>query len=310
MSSEKSPRRLARVKSSAAGSAVLCALPLGAPTARAAQQQHGQRGAERDGDRQHGCGQPGGVEFDERVYGQRVGVVGEDDRRAELAEGAQPGEQQPGADAGQRGGHGDAPEAREAPVPERGGDVLERWVDGGERSTRGDHEEGRGDERLREHDRQARFGQLAVEQPSECRVRSEHVEKQKATHQRWQRERQRDERGEHARAQAPAAREQVGQGGPEQGDHRGRNRRGQQRGGERRADFGRGRDAMAQAQDEGDDRREQVQREQPAEPGQRAARAGDHLSATRRPACAGSWARPTCARRTAASASRGRSSSA
>ena len=108
----------------------------------------------------------------------------QDHGRAELAEGAQPGEQQTGAQTAARDRHGDAQEARELATPEAGGEVEQRRVDRGEARASDDHEERRRDERLREHDASQRVGQRATEERAERRVGPDDVDQQDAAHQR------------------------------------------------------------------------------------------------------------------------------
>ena len=75
-------------------------------------------------------------------------MVGEDHDGAVLAEGPQPHEDHPRADAVGRGGHVDAQEPSQRAVAEGGGDLTERRIDGPEGTARDDDEERDRDERL------------------------------------------------------------------------------------------------------------------------------------------------------------------
>ncbi len=237
------------------------------------EREHDERGAEGGRDRQHRPGQPRGVELHEREDRQRVGVVGEDDRGPELGERPQPREQQAGRQTRERGGDRDPREAGEAAMAERGGHVLERGIDGGEGGPGDDDHERRGDVGLCEHDSRTGVREAPVEQAPGRGVGADDVEQQQPTDERRQRERERDEDPEQTRGGAASVREEVRQRRAQQCDQGGADRRRQQRRPQRRPEAGGRACAAAEADQEGGDRGQQIQREEPAEPGQRAPRA-------------------------------------
>ena len=139
--------------------------------------------------RSQGGGQADPAELVVGVNRQRERVVGEDDDRPVLTEGAQPRQDHAGADSrcGQRECH--VTEPGELGVTERGGHVECGRVDGPERRPGGHDEEGGCAERLREHDAGQRIGQVSAEQLAEERVGPYEVDQQDPAHQRRQSQR-------------------------------------------------------------------------------------------------------------------------
>ncbi len=121
-------------------------------------------------------------------------MIGKDHGRAELGEGPQPRQQDPGGDAGQRRGNCHSREAAHAAETECRRDLLEGGVDRGEGRARGDDQEGRRDEDLSQDDPCPRVGQLAAEQFSGEREGTDDIQQQDAAHQRRQGERKRHQR--------------------------------------------------------------------------------------------------------------------
>ena len=115
-------------------------------------------------------------------------MVGEDDDRPVLAEGAQPRQDHAGADSGcgQRECH--VTEPGQLGVTERGGHVECGRVDGPERRPGGHDEEGGCAERLGEDDAGQRIGQAPAEQLAEERVGPHQVDQQDPAHQGRQRQ--------------------------------------------------------------------------------------------------------------------------
>ena len=161
--------------------------------AQLAGQQHDDGDAERQRRGGLGGGDAGAGELHVGEDGQRVRVVGEQHGRAVLADRAQPGHQHPGPDAGSRDAQAHPPEPGQGPVPEGGGEVVERRVDGGERRPGRDDEERRGDEGLGEDHAGHRIGEAAVEELAERGVRADEVDQHDAARHRRYRQRQLDQ---------------------------------------------------------------------------------------------------------------------
>ena len=167
---------------------------------RLAQEHDRDRGDQRrHQDRQH-RGQTLAAEGHVGEHRQRVGMIGDDDGGAELAEGTQPGQEQPGADRAAAHRQADAQEDGQWPMAERGGDVLERGVDRGEGRSRGDDQERRRDEGFGEHDAGETVGQA-----DHRRRVAQKEQQQDAAGQRRQGERKRhdDAQGGHPSAGRP-----------------------------------------------------------------------------------------------------------
>jgi hypothetical protein len=236
--------------------------------------QHHDGDTQRERGRRLGGRDAGGGKLHVGEHGQREGVVGEQHGRAVLADRAQPGQQQPGADAGGGDPYPDQPEAGRGAVPEARREVVERRVDAGERGPRRDDQERAGDERLRDDHAGHGLGEAAVEQLAEEGVGADQVDQHEAAHHRRPREGQQD-----AYAGRPGAGD-MRTGHPER--HRGADQRHQGRGDggaldrvQQRRPQARGLEAavawLSEPDDEGDYRDGQVQRQQPAQPGERAA---------------------------------------
>lgn len=209
-------------------------------------------------------------------HGQGVGVVGQQDGGAVLAEGTQPGQQHPGPDAGRGVGQVDAEEPRQRPVPKSRGQVVEGRVDAGERRPGRDDQKGCGDERLREDDTGDGVGQPATEQPAERGVRADEVDEQDAAHHRRQRQRKLDEDAHNSGRFAIRPGQPAGQRYPEQCDQQ--HRDGGALGGcpQRRPQARAGEPLVVGARQPDDERRQrerEIHHEQAAEPHQRAAAA-------------------------------------
>ena len=155
-----------------------------------AERDHDGRDGESQGRRSQCGGQADPAELVVGVDRQGKRVVGEDDDRPVLTEGAQPRQHHPGTDSGcgQRERHETEP--GELGVTERGGHVECGRVDGLERRP-GGHDEKRGcAERLCQDDAGERIGQTSIEQLAEERVRPHQVDQQDPAHQGRQRQRQ------------------------------------------------------------------------------------------------------------------------
>jgi hypothetical protein len=154
-------------------------------------------------------------------------------------------------------------------VPERRRNLLERRILRSERRTRGNDQERRRHEQLREDDTQPVVGQSPVEQAPQKRVRTEYVEQQDPAHQRGQRDRELDHDPHHTRGTRPPASEQIRQRYAEDRDDNGREGRRlhghrERRGSSRARQLGAGR--PGESDQEGPDRQEQVRRKQCRKP--------------------------------------------
>ena len=159
-----------------------------APWRETAERDHDGRDGESQGRRSQGGGQADPAELVVRVHGQGKRVVGEDDDRPVLTEGAQPGQHHPGADSGcgQRDRH--EPESGELGVAERGGHVERGRVDGTERRA-GGHDQKRGcAKRLCQDDAGERVGETAAEELAEEGVGAHQIDQQDPAHQGRQRQ--------------------------------------------------------------------------------------------------------------------------
>ena len=157
---------------------------LSAITTAAARQRQGGRGERRR--------QPDAAELVVGVDRQRGRVVGEDDDRAVLAEGAQPGQQPcPRGPRAPRRAARRARSARVSECPRVAATSSRAVVDARERGARGDDEERRRDEGHRDDDAGERVGEVPAEVPAEPGVGAHEVDEDDAAHQRRQRERQR-----------------------------------------------------------------------------------------------------------------------
>ena len=154
-----------------------------APWRDAAERDHHGCDGESQGGRSQGRGQADPAELVVGVHRQRERVVGEDDDRPVLAEGAQPRQDHAGADSGcgQRECH--VTEPGELGVTEGGGHVECGRVDGPERRPGGHDEEGGCAERLREDDAGQRIGQVPAEQLAEERIGPHQVDQEDPAHQ-------------------------------------------------------------------------------------------------------------------------------
>ncbi len=190
-----------------AASAASSAAPAPRPPRR--QRQHRQRRGERGQQHRQHRRQALRAEGDEGVHGQRIRVIGEHHGGAELAEGAQPGQQQPGPDHRPGEPQAHAQEPRAGRMAEGRGDVLQRRIDAGKALARGDDQERRGDERLGGDDPGKLVGD-AAEQPAERRVGAEQEQQQNAARQRRQCQRQLHQEPERRdRPPAPARQQEA-----------------------------------------------------------------------------------------------------
>ena len=157
-------------------------------------------------------------------------------------------------------------------MAERCRHLGQRRIDRRKRRACRDHQKRRGDKRLRDHDRRDRVVQAAARQAPDQRVGTDDRDQQDSAHQRRQRQRQRHRNPDGVPDAATRLRQPPGQWNSKQRDDRGRDAGRLKRGDKRTAEPGgceAGSGALTEMDEQHDDRRKQVEREQPAERRQR-----------------------------------------
>ena len=117
-------------------------------------------------------------------------MVGDQHRRPELPEGAQPAQQHASKDRAPGDGEACPEKDASGPVPERGRDILQHRIDRGEGRARRDDQEWRRDESLGQHDADERIRQRAMSERAERARIAEQEQQQDAAGKGRQRQRQ------------------------------------------------------------------------------------------------------------------------